>query len=97
MQVHLIDINVSAEIDEYSSLRFQDIRKKTKCHGQTHGRTWKQYTPPQTEFTGGIKIIKETYILKGGLLEQPRSEKWNKQMYMFEKGGLSELRSRSKK
>ena len=28
MLVHLIDINVSAEIDEYPSLRFQDIRKK---------------------------------------------------------------------
>ena len=27
MQVYLTDINVSAEIDEYPSLRFQDIRK----------------------------------------------------------------------
>ena len=31
-----------------------------------------------------------------GLLEQARSEKWNKQMYIVEKGDLSE-RSRSKK
>ena len=30
---------MSAEIDEYPSLRFQDIRKKSKCHGWTHGRT----------------------------------------------------------
>ena len=37
--MYLIDINVSAEIDEYPSLRFQNIRKKTKCHGRTHGRT----------------------------------------------------------
>ena len=38
MQVHLIDINVSAEIDENPSLRFQDIWKKPKCRGWTHGR-----------------------------------------------------------
>ena len=38
--MYLIDIDVSAEIDEYPSLRFQDIRKKkTKCHGRTDGRT----------------------------------------------------------
>ena len=36
--MYLIDINVSAEIDEYPSLRSQDIRKKTKCHGRAHGR-----------------------------------------------------------
>ena len=31
---------------------------------------------------------KETYIFKGGggLWEQPRSEKWNRRMYIFEKG-----------
>ena len=32
MKVHLIDTNVSAEIDEYPSLRFQDIRKQ-EAHG----------------------------------------------------------------
>ena len=37
--MYLIDINVSAEIDEYPSLRFQDIRKKSKCHGWTDGHT----------------------------------------------------------
>ena len=36
--VHLIDINVSAEIDEYPSLHFQDIREKQRC-----GRTQKNY------------------------------------------------------
>ena len=30
MYVHLVDINLSVDIDEYSSLHFQDIRKKTK-------------------------------------------------------------------
>ena len=39
MLVHLIDINASAEIDEYPSLCFQDIRKKPKCHGRTDGGT----------------------------------------------------------
>ena len=34
-----------------------------------------------------LKITKKRIFLKGGLLEQPRSEKWNKQMYIFEKGG----------
>ena len=41
-----------------------------------------------TEKRGGIlelKIIKKRLFLKGGILEQPRSEKW-KQMYIFEKG-----------
>ena len=33
--MYLIDINVSAEIDEYPSLRIQDIRKNPKCHRQT--------------------------------------------------------------
>ena len=38
MYVYLIDINVSTEIDEYPSLRFQDIRKKTKV-SRTDTRT----------------------------------------------------------
>ena len=36
-----------------------------------------------------LKITKKRMFLKAVLLEQPRSEKWNKQMYIFEKGGLS--------
>ena len=32
--IYLIDINVSAEIDEYPLLRFQNIRKP-KCYGRT--------------------------------------------------------------
>ena len=49
---------------------------------------------PLTENRGGFgtKNNKETYIFK----RQARSEKWNKQMYIFEKGGLS-VRSRLKK
>ena len=40
--MYLIDINVSAEIDEHPSLRFQDIRKKNKVSRtdtRTDGRT----------------------------------------------------------
>ena len=44
MQVHLIDINVSAEIDEYPSLHFQNIRKKpasrTDTQPDTQTDTW---------------------------------------------------------
>ena len=37
--MYLIDIIVSAEIDEYPSLRFQDIRKKKKVSdGHTDGQ-----------------------------------------------------------
>ena len=64
--MYLIDINVSAEIDEYPSLHFQDIRENPKCHGRTHGRTWKQYTPPQTKFARGIKIHYLMYWANGG-------------------------------
>ena len=39
MDVYLVVIYVYAKTDEYPSLRFQDIRNKPKCHGQTHGRT----------------------------------------------------------
>ena len=35
MKVHVIDINVSAESDEYPSLRFQDIRKKPASQADT--------------------------------------------------------------
>ena len=55
MSVYLIDINVFAEIDDYPSVRFQDIRKNqsvTDGHTDvlTDGRT---YTPTQTKFAGG--------------------------------------------
>ena len=52
---------MSAEIDEYLSLRFQDIRKKPKCHGRTHGRTdgrtdnVKTIYPTTNKVCGGIK------------------------------------------
>ena len=36
------------------------------------------------------KITKKRIFLKRGLLEQPRSEKWNIQIYIFEKGSLLE-------
>ena len=50
---------MSAEIDEYPSLRFQDIRKKTKCHGRTHGRTdnVKTVYPTTNKVCGGINIV----------------------------------------
>ena len=45
---------------------------------------------PSLKSEGGrgleLKITKKRIFLKGGLLEQPRSKKWNKQMYIFEKG-----------
>ena len=54
-------------------------------------------TAPHWETRGILELkITNIYFLKGGLLEQPRSEKWNKQMCILEKGGLSE-QSRSKK
>ena len=57
MQVYLFDINVSAEIDEYPSLRFQDIKKK-KCHGRTHGRT----DGCHKQSLRGYKYIQHTYL-----------------------------------
>ena len=43
-----------------------------------------------------LKITKKRILLKVGSFGAARVGKWNKQMYMFEKGGLS-VRSRSKK
>ena len=40
-----------AEVDEYPSLRFQDIRKKPKCHGRTDNV---KIVYPTTEFAQGI-------------------------------------------
>ena len=44
MSVHLIDINVSADMDEYPSLHFQDIRKNPKCHGVNTDRQMDGWT-----------------------------------------------------
>ena len=49
-------MNVFAKFDEIPSMTLQDI-KETKRHGHTDGRTdGKQYTLPQTQFAGGIKM-----------------------------------------
>ena len=58
MLIYLIDINVPAEINEYPSLRFQDIRKKKQCRGRTHGRTDNVETVyPTTKFAVDIKYF----------------------------------------
>ena len=46
---------MSAEIDEYPSLRFQDIRKKPKCHGRMDGQTdnMKTVYPTTNKVCGG--------------------------------------------
>ena len=49
MQLYLIDINVSAEIDVYPSLRFQDIRKKQNKVSRTDGCE-NSIPSPQTAF-----------------------------------------------
>ena len=62
---------MSAEIDEYPSLRFQDIRKKpasltdTRTDGQTDGQTdnLKTVYPRQTKFVGGINIFGYWYYI----------------------------------
>ena len=58
--MYLIDINVSEEINEYPSLRFQDIRKKTvsQMDGHADGQREKQYTPPQSLQEGIITSLK---------------------------------------
>ena len=54
--------------------------------------------PLNEKRSGGVelKITKKRILLKVGSFGTAMSEKWNKQMYIFEKGGLS-VRSRSKK
>ena len=56
-------MNMFARFDENPAMTLQDI-KETKRYGRTHartdGRTWKQYTPPQTKFAGGIKTVYPT-------------------------------------
>ena len=60
MQVHLIDINVSAEIDEYPSLRFQDIRKnQSVTDGHTDGRENSIPHNKQSLWGGIISTLKE--------------------------------------
>ena len=54
---------ISAETDECPSLRFQDIRKKTKCHGRTNSWTdrrtdnVKTVYPTTNKVCGGGGII----------------------------------------
>ena len=54
-------MNVFAKSDEIATMILQDI-KETKRYGRTVARTvgrttLKQYTLPQTQFAGGIKIM----------------------------------------
>ena len=64
--MYLIDINVSAEIDEYPSLRFQDIReKKSVTDGHADGRTdnVKTVYPTTNKVCGGIiKIVSSLWF-----------------------------------
>ena len=54
INVHLIDINVSAKFDEFPSLPFQDIEEKPKRHGQTDRKTdGQRENSIQTMFVGG--------------------------------------------
>ena len=55
-------MNIFAKFDENPAITLQVI-KKTKRYGRTDARTdvrtdrrttWKQYTPPQTKFAGGM-------------------------------------------
>ena len=57
------------------------VIKKTKRDGRTDGHTharttWKQYTPPQTKFAGGIIKYKEnnTSVHQYGGIDQPSAE-----------------------
>ena len=66
MQVHLIDINVSAEINEHPSLRFQNIREKVSWTD-----TWmdvrtklRHYKYPTTKNTQGITMERLSKIRK---------------------------------
>ena len=60
MYVYHIDINVSAEIDEYPSLRFQDIRKNQSVTDR-HNDGWtdhmKTVYPTTNKVCGGYNEI----------------------------------------
>ena len=58
INVHLVNINVSAKFYEIPSLLFQDI-EKPKRRGRTDGWTdnVKTVYSPQTQFAGGIKTL----------------------------------------
>ena len=79
--MYLIDINVSAEIDEYSSLRFQDIRKKKQnvTDGRTHGRTdnVKIVYPTTNKVCGGYNKNKK----KGSFKSNENSHKKEDGLY----------------
>ena len=53
-----VDMNKYARFDEILSMTLKDIKESKRyglMDGRTDGRTtWKQYTPPQTQFAGGI-------------------------------------------
>ena len=65
-------MNMFARFDENQAMTFQDIKETKRygrtdgrTHGRTHARTtWKQYTPPQTKFAGGINTF--TFYLGAG-------------------------------
>ena len=54
----VMDLYTFIVFEQETSLHFQDIRKKpvSRMDTQMDGQTWKQYTPPQTKFAGGIII-----------------------------------------
>ena len=51
--MYLIDINVSAETDEYPSLRFQDIRKNKVSRTDTRTDNVKTVYPSTNKVCGG--------------------------------------------
>ena len=69
---------------EYKNARLRERPLTEKLGG---GRLSEEM--PLIDNLGVLKITKK-HIFEGGgegsLLEQPRSKKWNKQMYIFEKG-----------
>ena len=63
MKVHLIDINVSAEIDDYPSLRFQDIRKKPVSQTDTRTDGRENSIPPLFVCVGGVGYNKRDTVV----------------------------------
>ena len=52
-------MNMFARFDENPAMTLQVIKQQNV----TDGRTWKQYTPPQTKFAGGINTDLSVQIL----------------------------------
>ena len=62
-------MNMFARFDENPAITLQYIKETKRygwTHGRTDGRTWKQFTPPQTKFAGGIKKDTTNYYLPLG-------------------------------